>query len=99
MKIDVEQLILWGSKDSSLCYIPLHCVNICHCDWFNKEADWPITGQDKNRRRAKQNAEKKGGVRGITSRCRKKQDGHAIQRKVPNHVAVLWDNALVLCKD
>ena len=49
MKIDVEQLILWASKDSSLCYIPLHCVNICHCDWFNKEADWPIVRQDKVR--------------------------------------------------
>lgn len=28
---------------------PLYCVNICYCDWFNKEADWSITGQDKGR--------------------------------------------------
>ena len=21
-------------------------MNICHCDWFNKEVDWPIAGQD-----------------------------------------------------
>ena len=28
---------------------PVHCVNICCCDWFNKEADWPIAGQDKVR--------------------------------------------------
>lgn len=27
--------------------IPSHCENICHCDWFNKEADGPIAGQDK----------------------------------------------------
>ena len=24
-------------------------MNICHCDWFNNEADWPIAGQDKVR--------------------------------------------------
>ena len=24
--------------------IPLCCVNICPCDWFNKEADWSIAG-------------------------------------------------------
>ena len=21
-------------------------VNICYCDWFNKESDWPITEQE-----------------------------------------------------
>ena len=21
------------------------CLNICRCDWFNKEAGWPIAGQ------------------------------------------------------
>ena len=26
--------------------ITLHCVNVCCCDWFNKEADWPIIEQD-----------------------------------------------------
>lgn len=25
--------------------IPLNCLNICHCDWLNKEAYWSITGQ------------------------------------------------------
>ena len=20
-------------------------MNICHCDWFSKEADWPTAGQ------------------------------------------------------
>ena len=33
---------------------PLHCTNICLCDWLDKEADWPIAEQDKVRRRAKQ---------------------------------------------
>ena len=27
------------------------CVNICCCDWFNKEADWPIVRQDKARQK------------------------------------------------
>lgn len=26
--------------------IPLYYVNICCCNWFNKEADRPIVGQD-----------------------------------------------------
>ena len=29
--------------------IPLHYVNICPCDWFNKEVDWPIARQGKVR--------------------------------------------------
>ena len=29
---------------------PLHCVNIYHCDWLNKKADWPVARQDKVRR-------------------------------------------------
>lgn len=24
-------------------------MNICHCDWFNKETDWPIARQGKVR--------------------------------------------------
>ena len=30
--------------------IPLHCGNICHCDWCNKEADWLIAEQNKVRK-------------------------------------------------
>lgn len=33
--------------------IPLYCVNIYHCVWFNKETDWLVAGQDKVRERAK----------------------------------------------
>lgn len=29
--------------------IPFYCVNACHCDWFNKQADWPIAKWDKVR--------------------------------------------------
>lgn len=29
----------------SNCLVENPCVNICHCDWLNKEAVWPITGQ------------------------------------------------------
>ena len=48
---------------------PLYCVNICCCDWFNKEADWSIAGQDKVRRenQTKDIGKKKGGVREVTS--------------------------------
>lgn len=33
--------------------IPLHCANVCYCDWFNKEADWPRDRQVKVSGRAK----------------------------------------------
>lgn len=29
--------------------ILFHCVSACYCDWFNKEADWPIDRQAKVR--------------------------------------------------
>ena len=31
--------------NAGLWNIPLHCVNICHCEWFNKEADWQSLGR------------------------------------------------------
>ena len=41
---------------------PLHCVNINHCDSFNKEADGPIAEQDKVRQESQtENAGKKKG--------------------------------------
>lgn len=41
-------------------------VNICCCDYFNKEGIWPITVQDKVRGENQTNdiGKKKGGVRG-----------------------------------
>ena len=48
--------------------IPLHTAKICHCDWFNKEADWPIAEQDKvmQENQTEDTKKKKGGVRGVT---------------------------------
>lgn len=30
--------------------IPLYTLKICHCDWLNKEADWPIAELNKVKR-------------------------------------------------
>lgn len=38
---DITHVATWS--------IPLHYVIICHCDWFNKEIDWPIARQCKVR--------------------------------------------------
>ena len=60
--------------------ILLPCVDTCHCDWFNKEADWPIAGQDKVRQASQtENAGRKKCR--VASRYKEKQDGHAILRK------------------
>ena len=37
------------------------------CDWFNKEADWPIAEQDKVRQENQIEYAEKGGVRGDAS--------------------------------
>ena len=49
--------------------IPLHAVNIGCCDWFSKETDWPIAGQDMVRlvNQIKDTGKKKGRVRGVAS--------------------------------
>ena len=59
---------------------PLYIVKICGCDWFNKEAEWQIAEQDKVWRKSqtKNHGKKKGGVRGVASRDRENQVGHAI---------------------
>lgn len=57
---------------------PLHCVRIWHCDWFTKETDWPIAEQNKVRQESQtENAWR--AESGVASRCREKQDGHAIK--------------------
>ena len=59
-------------------------MTTCHCDCFNKEADWPVVEQDKVRQKSQpENSGKKGR---FLSSHREKQDGHAILRKVPNHI-------------
>lgn len=39
-------------------------MNICHCDWLNKEDDWSIVKQDKVRRESQTEdaGKEKGGV-------------------------------------
>lgn len=31
--------------------IPSYAVKVCHCEWFNKQADWLIAEQSKVRQR------------------------------------------------
>ena len=56
-------------------------MNICHCDWFNKEAGWPVAGQDKIRweNQTKDTEKKKGRVR--SGKADAEKDVHAILRK------------------
>ena len=57
-------------------------MNICHCDWFNKEADWPIAEQNKFRLETKlKMMGRRKAESGVMSRCREKQDEHAVLRK------------------
>lgn len=56
-------------------------MNICHSDWFNKEADLSIVGQNKVRERPKQRMLVRRVKSGITNRHRKKQDGQVVLRK------------------
>ena len=50
-------------------------MNICRCDWFKKEFEWPIDGQDKVRSIDKQNTgKKKGRVRGVARKKQRKPD-------------------------
>ena len=46
---------------------PVHCEN--YTDWFNKEVDWPIAGQDKVRHENQtKDTGKKDRVRGVASK-------------------------------
>lgn len=54
-------------------------MKICHCNWFNKEADGPIAEQDKYRQQSQiENDGREGGVWGVARRCREEQDGQAV---------------------
>lgn len=46
--VDVNIKVLQGLY--SKWNMPLYGVNICWCDWFSKEVDWPMVEQDKVRR-------------------------------------------------
>lgn len=57
-------ILLWN--------ISLYCVTICHCDWVNKEAHWPIARQAKVRRENQtKDVEKKGRVKSYDKPWRK----------------------------
>ena len=57
-------------------------MNICPCDWFNKEADWHIAGQDKVGGRAKQRMMgRRAESEESQADAERRQDGHAILRK------------------
>lgn len=67
--------------------IGLFCSHYCdsiHKIKNKKEADWSIAEHAKVRWESQpENAgRKKGGTRGISSRCKEKQDGHAVLEKV-----------------
>lgn len=56
---------MWTRLLSLLWNIPLHCVDICRCDWFNKKKDdWPIVREDEVRQenQTKETRKKKGGI-------------------------------------
>lgn len=51
-------------------------MKICYCDWFNKQADWPITEEDNVRWdcQTENDAMKKGGVREVASQMENDSD-------------------------
>lgn len=72
------------NHDTVMCcgIIPVYSVKTCHCDWFNKKADWPTAGQDKVRweDQNKNTRKKKRRVRSLEP-VQEKQDEYAILRK------------------
>lgn len=64
-----QDLVLWNN-------LSVHCVNMCHYDWFDKQADGPVVEQDKVREESQtENDEmRKGGARGDVSQPPRKQD-------------------------
>ena len=52
----------------------MYTVKICHYDWFNKQADWPIAEQDKVRRESQTENDgmRKGEVGGATNQTHSK---------------------------
>ena len=69
----IGPLHLWSSA-MELSF--LYTVKICHCDWLNKETDWPIAEQNKVRQESQteNDGKKRGRVRGIARQTEPKQD-------------------------
>lgn len=57
--------MLWNNPSA-------HRVGICHYDWFNKQAEWPIAEQDKVRQdsQTENDGMRKGRVRELPARWR-----------------------------
>lgn len=71
----------YNQNSPLLLNIPLHCVNICHSNWFNKEVNW--TDRMRLGERAKLRIlGERGAESGVPNRRREKQDGHDMLRKV-----------------
>lgn len=51
-------------------------MKICYCDWLNKQADWPITEEDKVSwdSQTKNDEMKKGGFRELASQMETDSD-------------------------
>lgn len=52
-------------------------MNVCCCDWFKKEADWPKAGQEEivwETQTKRTLGKKEGGVSGVTSEMQRKQE-------------------------
>lgn len=51
-------------------------AKMCHCDWLNQEADWPIAEINKVRWESQiENVGKeKGRVRGVTSQAQREKE-------------------------
>ena len=60
-------------------------MNICHYDWFNKQADWPIAEQDKVRweSQTENDGMRLSGVRSHQSDAEGAGDECAMLIKVP----------------
>ena len=56
-----------------------------HCDWFNKEADWPIAGQDKVRweNQTKDTGKKNKGVSRVSRDTERSKMNIPCSNKVP----------------
>lgn len=63
-------------------------MNVCCCDWFNREADWLIAGQNKMMWESQtENAGKEKNGIWSPQQGRDNQTGMQYREKVPSHVA------------
>ena len=65
-------------------------MKICHCDWFNKEADWSIDEEGKVRQKSQteNDGKKKGGVREKVTRRFRGSKTYWRTGKAMSHIAI-----------